>query len=104
MKLCMNLFAPFAVCCHSEGELDVWSPPRLSIRTVCGDSSGDYLSCLIHSAGLQLGPLMHQKLTLSDYDVVSAVFVSLCAHINWSFQEKCAIHAHFSKPRNTKVL
>lgn len=57
----------------------MWSPWRLSIRTVRGDSSGDYLSCLIHSAGLQLGPLMHQKLTLSDYDVVRP---SLCHSVH----------------------
>lgn len=67
----MNLFAPFTVGCQSEGGFIVWSCLRLSVSpygpgTVCGDSSGDYLSCLIHSAGLQLGHIMHQKLTHGD--------------------------------------
>lgn len=55
------------------------------LGTVCGDSSGDYLSCLIHSAGRQLGPIMHQKLTRSDYDVIRPHSPSLSAHINLFF-------------------
>lgn len=78
------------VCtCHSEA-LVCSSVSAKGPGTVRGDSPGDYLSCLIHSAGQQHGHIMRQKLTLSDYDVIRSdspckQHLGLSAHINLLF-------------------
>lgn len=69
---CLHL-SPCAVTVRAERWRVVVRGPRClhkALGTVCGDSSGDYLSCLIQSAGPQLGHIMHQRLTDSDYNVV----------------------------------